>query len=251
MSCLPELAMTPHVLPPLPYDDAALQPWINEQSLRLHRELHRSRVEALNAAEAQLAAQHDSTDFTWIRHLQRLVAVRASEHLMHCLFWEIMGPNQGGAPRDALADQIRDDFGSFAAFKAQFGAAAASPETTEWIALVWQPAGERLAISTVDDYQLPYRWNVSVLLALDVSEHAYYLQYENRRGEYVHNWWNTVNWPRVAERFAAAAGPWVYTGGPNTARQPRHRRRDPNALSLCVDGLSQLPRRADDARRPR
>lgn len=240
-----------HSLPPLPYDPAALQPWISEQSLRLHYEHHRARVDALNTAEAQLAAQQNSSDFTWIRHLQRLVAVRASAHLMHSIFWDIMGPNQGGAPRDALADQIRDDFGSFAAFKSQCGAAATSLETGEWIALVWQPAGERLAIGTVDDYQLPYGWNMSVLLALDVSEHAYYLQYENRRAEYVHNWWNTVNWPRVAERFAAATAPPSQATAPYTAQPLRQRRRDRNALSLCVDGMSQLPGRAGDARRPR
>ena len=212
--------MTPHILPPLPYDYNALQPWIDEATLRLHYEYHRARVDALNNTEARLAIERGRTDFAWLAHLQQVVAARTSEHLMHCIFWEIMAPNQGGVPRDALADQIRDDFGSFASFKSLFCATAAATEIAEWIALVWQPTSDRLAIRTVDCQQLHGWWDVGIVLVLDVSEHAYYLQYHNRRAEYVHNWWNTVNWPRVAQRFTAASQPWPRAGTANP-RPPR------------------------------
>jgi Fe-Mn family superoxide dismutase len=243
--------MTPHCVPPLPYDWTALQPWIDEQTLRLHYEHHRARVDALNAAESQLVAQRDNADFAWLRYLQRLVAIRASEHLMHCLFWQLMGPNQGGAPGDALADQIHDDFGSFATFKSQFAALATTPETGEWVALVWRPTSGRLAIRSVDYHQLPCEWGMGILLALDVGEHAYYLQYQNRRAEYAHNWWNIVNWPRVAERFAAATHPWTHTPAASTTSRPQPRRRYRHALPVCVDGGYQFPRSADPSRRPR
>ncbi len=233
--------MTSHVLPPLPYDFRALQPWVDEQTLRFHYDHHRARVDALNAAEAQLAAQADSADMGWRRYLQRVVALRASEHVMHCLFWEIMGPNQSGAAGDALADQIRDDFGSLATFKSQFCAAAIALETEEWLALMWQPARARLAIRAVDYSQLPSEWAAGILLALDVGEHAYYLQYQNRRVEYVHNWWNIVNWPRVAERFTTATQPWPRDTGSRAGQQPRRQRRYRNALALCFGGVSQPP----------
>ena len=236
-----------HLFPPLPYDYAALQPWIDEQTLRLHYDHHRSRVDALNAAEAQLVAQPDSSDFAWMRYLQQQVAVRTSEHLLHCLFWEIMGPNQGGAPRGVLADQIQDDFGSFATFKSQFCAVATMLEVSDWVALVWQPTSQRLVIRAVDYHQIPSEWHVGIVLALDMSEHAYYLQYQNRRVEYAHNWWNTVNWPRVAERFVAAAHPWTSS----TSARSRQQRRYRNALSVCVDGVSELPPAAYDPRRSR
>ena len=243
--------MAAHVLPPLPYDFRALQPWIDEPTLRLHYDYHRARVEALNAAEAQLAAQAASADFAWLRYLQRVVALRASEHVMHCLFWEIMGPNQSGTGSDGLADQIRDDFGSLAAFKSQFCAAAIALEAEEWLALVWQPASARLAIRPVEYSQLPCDWAVGILLALDVGEHAYYLQYQNRRMEYVYNWWNIVNWLRVAERFTAATRPWRRAAGSRSGQSSRRQRRYRNALALCVDGVSQPSPPASESGRPR
>jgi len=211
--------MTRHVLPPLPYDYSALRPWIDEPTLRLHYDYHRTRVAALNAAEERLARERSNPDFSWLGHLQQLVAMRTAEHMMHCLFWEIMGPNQGGAPHDALVEQIRDDFGSFAAFKSAFSATAAAVEPAEWVSLVWQPTNDRLAIRTVDYQQMHGWWAVGIVLVLDVSEHAYFLQYHTRRAEYVHNWWNTVNWPRVAQRFTAATQPWPRID--TTMRTPR------------------------------
>lgn len=239
--------MTPHVLPPLPYDYNALQPWIDAATLRLHYDHHRARVAALNAAEDRLAMEGGNADFAWMGHLQHLVAVRTAEHMMHCLFWEIMGPNQGGAPVGSVADQIRDDFGSFAGLKSLFGATATAMETAEWIALVWQAASDRLAIRALDYQQLHGWWDVGIVLALDVSEHAYYLQYQNRRAEYVHNWWNTVNWPRVAQRFTAATQSWRA----GTPERPRSQRRHRDALPVRVDSLSDALCFPGNSHRPR
>ena len=239
---------TPYILPSLPYDYSGLRPWIDEPSLRLHYDHHRTRIDLLNAAETRLAVERGRADSTWIGHLQHLIAVRTSEHLMHCLFWEIMGPDQGGVPAGTLAEQIRDDFGSFADFKSLFCAAATTLEIGEWVTLIWQPTTERLAIRTVDCHQLPCWWDAGILLALDVSEHAYYLQYHHRRAEYVHNWWNIVNWPRVAQRFTTATQPWPRIAGPTlTPPRPEGRNRD----ALRVASLSCHPGATDITHRQR
>ena len=242
---------TPYILPPLPYDYTGLQPWIDEPSLRLHYDLHRTRVDSLNAAETQLAVELGRTDSAWIGHLQHVIAVRTSEHLMHCLFWEIMAPSQGGVPVGGLADQIRDDFGSFAGLKSRFGAIATSLEIGEWVTLVWQPTTERLAIRAVDCHQLSCWWDAGILLVLDVSEHAYYLQYHHRRAEYVHNWWNTVNWPRVAQRFATATQPWRRVAGTTSTQRPRPERRNRDVLSGRLGSQSHPPGPTDTTHRQR
>jgi len=220
--------MRPHALPPLSYDYGALQPWIDEQTVRIHHGYHHLRcVEALNGAQERLTAAWQSGDFHLIRYFQRLVALHGSEHSLHKLFWEIMGPNQGGQPRGELADQITEDFGLFATFKSQFSAAATSLEAGGWAVLTWQPWNQQLAIVDEESQRLHAERETGVLLALDVSEHAYYLRYQHRRAEYVHNWWNTVNWPRVAERFSLATSTNAATpekpGGGTPKRSPELR----------------------------
>ena len=222
--------MRPHALPPLSYDYAALQPWIDEQTVRIHHDYHHHRaVEALNSAQDHLNAAWQSGDFQLIRYYQRQVALHGSEHFLHKLFWEIMGPNQGGQPRGELADQIAEDFGFFTTFKSQFSAAATSLEAGGWVVLIWQPWSQQLAIVDQDSRRLHAQWETPAVLALDVSEHAYYLRYQHRRAEYVHNWWNTVNWPRVAERFSRAVRDTAGTGGkpePGPLKRPPELRID-------------------------
>ncbi len=218
--------MPSHALPPLPYDYSALQPWISEQTMRIHHDAHhRACVDALNATEARLGSERHTLDFVLIRHLQRLVALHASEHFLHCLFWEVMGPNQGGQPRDELADQIGEDFGSFAAFKSQFCIAATSLDSGGWVVLAWQRGSEQLTLRTVERHQPQSECDIDTLLVLDVCEHAYYLQYQNRQVEYVHNWWNSVNWPQVARRFAVARHSGVHLVADRTPRYARLRSR--------------------------
>jgi Fe-Mn family superoxide dismutase len=214
------MAAIRHAVPSLPYDYAALEPWVDELTMRIHHGgHHRTTVETLNAAEAQLALARRAGDFVLARYLQQRFALSAAEHTLHCLFWQSMAPNEGGAPRDDLADQISEDFGSFVGFKSEFSAAANSLESTGWAILAWQ--NERLGIVAAESHRLQTEWVNAAILVLDMSEHAYYLRYQNRRGEYAHNWWNTVNWPRAARRFAVVAR----AGIDGRSRRPTARRR--------------------------
>jgi len=197
-----------HELPPLPYAYDALEPYIDEQTMRLHHDVHHNGyVKGLNNAEAKLAAARAEGDFALIKHWEREAAFHGSGHILHSLFWLNMAPagnGGGGVPSGSLATQIEQDFGSFEAFKAQFVAASTAVEGSGWGILAWQPAGKRLVILTAEKHQNLTQWGVTPLLVLDVWEHAYYLKYQNRRGEYVKNFFHIINWADVAERFAKA-----------------------------------------------
>lgn len=195
----------PHELPPLPYAYDALEPYYDEQTVRLHHDKHHAAyVAGLNKAEEQLAAARAAGDYALIKHWERELAFHGSGHLLHTLFWENMTPGGGGEPGGELAAQIAQDFGSFEAFKAQFSAAANAVEGSGWGLLGWLPAFGKLTILQVEKHQDLTVWGVVPLLIVDVWEHAYYLKYQNRRAEWVSNWWNLVNWPDVARRFATA-----------------------------------------------
>lgn len=199
--------MVRHRLPTLPYGYDALEPWIDERTMRLHHDKHHQKyVDGLNAVEEKLEVARVGGDYALIRYLERLIAFHGSGHFLHSIFWESMGPNQGGKPTDELAEQIDNDFGSFADFKAHFSAAACGIESSGWSILAWQPQGEQLVVLAAESHQNQTEWGVTPILVLDVWEHAYYLKYENRRTEYVHNWWNVVNWSKVAATFAAVHG---------------------------------------------
>ncbi|MBI1817529.1 MAG: superoxide dismutase [Deltaproteobacteria bacterium] len=214
--------MTRHTLPPLSYGYGALEPWIDEQTMRIHHGQHHAQlVNTLNDTESRLEAARDNGDLLLVQLLCERAAMLTSAHQLHRLYWSIMGPDQSGQPSDELADQLSEDFGSFAAFKWQFSAAAMNLEPGGWVVLVWQLANRRLAILTAEDHLLARDWESAAVLALDAWEHAYYLKYEHRRAEYVHNWWNTVNWRRVSEHFAAASSSRPLTR-PAGARQRNH-----------------------------
>jgi Fe-Mn family superoxide dismutase len=176
--------------------------------MRLHHDVHHNGyVKGLNNAEAKLAAARAEGDFALIKHWEREAAFHGSGHILHSLFWLNMAPagnDGGGEPTGSLAAQIEQDFGSFEAFKAQFIAASTAVEGSGWGVLAWQPAGKQLVILTAEKHQNLTQWGVVPLLVLDVWEHAYYLKYQNRRGEYVRNFFQIINWADVAERFAQA-----------------------------------------------
>jgi len=196
--------MQPYSLPPLRYEYCALEPWIDEQTMRIHHDHHHRRyVQALNETEARLAAVRTSGDHLLIQSLQQRTASLASAHYLHRLFWDSMGRYQG-RPQGDLAAQIDEDFGSFTALKFQLSAAAVGMESGGWVLLAWQPATQRLVSMVVEGNVLQADWAIVPLMALDVWEHAYYLKYQQRRAEYVHNWWNTVDWARVGVRFNGA-----------------------------------------------
>jgi Fe-Mn family superoxide dismutase len=199
-----------HELPPLPYDYNALEPYIDEQTMRLHHDKHhQGYVNGLNNAEAKLAEARASGDYALVAHWERALAFHGSGHFLHTIYWANMAPagnGGGGEPSGALAKQIDKDFGSFAAFKAQFSAATAAVEGSGWGILAWQTGSDQLVILQAEKHQNLTQQGAVPLLVLDVWEHAYYLKYQNRRGEYIDAWWNVVNWADAAERFAEARG---------------------------------------------
>jgi Fe-Mn family superoxide dismutase len=195
-------------LAPLPYAYNALEPHIDEQTMRLHHDKHhQAYVDGLNKALSMLEQSRESGDFALVKHWEREAAFHGSGHLLHAIFWQNMAPagqGGGGEASGDLASQIAKDFGGFDKFKAQLGAAAKAVEGSGWAILAWEPQGQRLVVLTAEKHQNLTQWGVSPLLVLDVWEHAYYLKYQNNRGAYVDAFWNVINWSDVAERFQSA-----------------------------------------------
>lgn len=194
-----------HILPPLPYAYNALEPVIDEKTMRLHHDIHHQKyVDDLNKAEIALEQARQSGNFDLVKHWERELAFNGAGHYLHTLFWNIMSPQGGGKATGAIAAQIDRDFGSFDAFKQQFSQAAEKVEGGGWAILVWSPRSHRLEILQAEKHQNLSQWDVIPLLALDVWEHAYYLKYNAERAKYIAAWWDLVNWTHVNERFATA-----------------------------------------------
>jgi superoxide dismutase, Fe-Mn family len=173
-----------HQLPPLPYDYNALEPHIDEQTMRLHHgKHHQSYVDGLNKAEQKLAEARQNGDFALVKHWERELAFHGSGHFLHSVFWPNMAPNAGGAPGGELSEALKSHFGSFEAFKNHFQAAAAAVEGGGWAILAYQTLNDQLVILGVEKHQNLTQFGAIPLLALDVWEHAYYLKYQNRRPE--------------------------------------------------------------------
>jgi len=197
-----------YTLPPLPYDYASLEPHIDEQTMRIHHDKHhQGYVNGLNAALGKLAGARQSGDFADVQQLSRLLAFHGGGHANHTLFWQNMAPpgrGGGGEPTGRIAEQIAKDFGDLARFQAHFSAAAAAVEGSGWAVLGWHPLLGRLLVQTMMNQQNLTVLGTVPLLVLDVWEHAYYLKYQNRRGDYVKAWWNVVNWQDAEGRFQHA-----------------------------------------------
>lgn len=194
-----------HQLPPLGYPYNALEPAISEETMRLHHDKHhQAYVDGLNKAELMMEKARKTNDYSLIKHWEREAAFHGSGHYLHTLFWESMKPRGGGKPTGKLLAQIEKDFGSFNAFKKHFSEAAKQVEGVGWAILVWSPRAHRLEILQTERHMILTQWDTIPLLALDVWEHAYYLQYKNKKDAYVDNWWNVVNWNNVSERFEKA-----------------------------------------------
>ena len=195
-------------LPDLPYAYDALEPYIDEQTMRLHHDKHhQGYVNGLNSAEKALAKARNEGNYDNIRNLERLVAFHGGGHFNHTIFWNNLCPAEDFSdPSGDLLQQIESDFGSFDKLKDQFSAAAGSVEGSGWGMLVWEPGGEHLLTLGVENHQKQLFGTAIPILVLDVWEHAYYLKYQNRRGEYVDNFWNIVDWENVAANLDAAKG---------------------------------------------
>jgi Fe-Mn family superoxide dismutase len=199
----------PYEVPPLPYDYAALEPHIDEATMRVHHDKHhQAYVDKANAAL-------DGTDWAdkpiedVIRNLARLpddkrtpVRNNGGGHLNHTLFWESMSPDGGGEPDGELAEAIGGAFGSFDDFKSKLKDAGVNQFGSGWSWLVHDGSG--LAVVSTANQDNPLSDGKTPLLGVDVWEHAYYLKYQNRRPDYIDAWWNTVDWAKVVERFRAA-----------------------------------------------
>ncbi|WP_425590162.1 superoxide dismutase [Guptibacillus hwajinpoensis] len=193
-----------HTLPPLPYKYNALEPAISARIMELHHDIHhKSYVDGLNKAELALQEARKNNDFDLIKHWERELAFNGAGHYLHTLFWSVMSP-KGGKPDSELLSAIQESFGSFKQFKQQFTNAANKVEGSGWAILVWSPVSRRLEILQAEKHQNLSQWDIVPLLAIDVWEHAYYLQYENKRKQYIENWWSIVNWSEVNKRFAKA-----------------------------------------------
>jgi superoxide dismutase, Fe-Mn family len=197
-------------VPPLPYDYAALEPHIDEQTMRLHHDKHhQAYVDKANDALA--GTEWDGKPIEEVLESlsslpadkQTVVRNNGGGHANHPLFWESMAPDGGGEPGGALGEAISAAFGSFDAFKEQFEANGVAQFGSGWTWLVLD--GGELKLTKTPNQDSPILEGQTPLLGNDVWEHAYYLKYQNRRPEYLKTWWNVVNWDKVAERYSAAA----------------------------------------------
>jgi len=205
--------MSDFKLPDLPYAFDALEPHIDARTMEIHHGKHHAAyVNNLNKALASHSELGDKSLEDLLRGIESVpseirTAVRnnGGGHANHSLFWEIMGPAAGGEPSGSIGEAIRAKFGDFSTFREKFAAAGAGRFGSGWVWLVADGSGgvELLDLPNQDS---PLMQGKVPVLGLDVWEHAYYLNYQNRRPDYISAWWNVVNWPAVERKLAAARG---------------------------------------------
>lgn len=194
-----------YVLPDLGYDPGALEPHISGRIMELHHDKHHAGY--VNGANTALAKLHDireKGDFTAISMLEKNLAFNVSGHVLHSVFWTNLSPDGGGEPTGDLAELVEQTFGGFAAFRRQMTEAASTVQGSGWALASWEPVAGRLVVQQVFDHQGNHGQGTIPLLAIDVWEHAFYLQYENRKADYLAAFWNVVSWSDVASRLARA-----------------------------------------------
>ncbi len=198
-------------LPPLPYPENALEPNIDARTMSIHHDKHHAAYtnNLNNALEAHpdLAAKSIEEllgDLNSVpESIRTAVRNNGGGYANHSLFWNVMGPSAGGKPSGDLAAAIDASFGSFDSFKETFSKAGATRFGSGW-AWLYVDRGGKLAVTSTPNQDTPLMDGNTPILGLDVWEHAYYLNYQNRRGDYIAAWWNVVNWDAVAQNFAAA-----------------------------------------------
>jgi Fe-Mn family superoxide dismutase len=197
-----------HKLPELSYAYNALEPYIDQRTMEIHHQKHhQTYVDKLNLA-LEKHPEYQGKDLEELLQsianlpdpIQTAVRNNGGGHYNHTLFWSIMGPDGGEMPKEELSDRINSTFGSFDKFKDDFSNAAVNQFGSGWAWLVLDP-DKRLKVISTANQDSPVSNGLKPLLALDVWEHAYYLKYQNRRVEYIQNWWNVVSWDAVAKRF--------------------------------------------------
>ncbi len=199
-----------HELPPLPYSNDALQPWIDARTMEIHHGKHHAAyVTNLNKAldgHADLQAMSIETLLASLSKVPDAVrpAVRnnGGGHLNHSMFWKLMKAGGGGEPKGDLATAIQSAFGSFADFKTKLATAGTTRFGSGWAWLLMKDG--KLAVESTANQDNPIMEGGKPVLGLDVWEHAYYLNYQNRRPDYIDAWWNVVNWDQASENYTAA-----------------------------------------------
>ena len=197
--------MSKYVLPDLTYDYGALEPSISGKIMELHHDKHHlAYVNGANLALEALEEAREKNDLTWVNKLQKDLAFNLAGHVNHTVFWRNMSPEGGDKPVGELAAAIDEFFGSYDAFRAHFTAAALGIQGSGWAILAWDILGSKLIIEQLYDHQGNLAAGSIPLLMLDMWEHAFYLDYQNVKGEYVKAFWNIISWPDIQARFTAA-----------------------------------------------
>ena len=194
-------------LPKLPYAEDALEPYIDAQTMNIHHtKHHQAYITNLNAAiekHPELSGKSLEALLSDLNAVPEDIRMAVRNHgggtWNHNLFWQIMGPKMGGSPSGELTKALESAFGSFDSFKEEFTKAATTRFGSGWAWLVKK--GEGLSIVSTANQDTPLSDGTTPILGIDVWEHAYYLKYQNRRPEYISNWWNVVNWAAVAEGY--------------------------------------------------
>ncbi len=194
-----------YALPDLPYGYDALKPVLSDETLHLHHDKHHAAyVAGLNTALDKLQAARQSGDFAAVRAVSRDMAFNGSGHVLHTIFWHSMKPGGGAKVDGEFARAISESFGSQEAMTKQFAQASKDVEASGWGVLAYEPIAGKLLILQAERHEDLTIWGVIPLLVCDVWEHAYYLQYQNRRPEWVDNFVKIANWEFAAQRYAAA-----------------------------------------------
>ncbi|ALN15448.1 superoxide dismutase [Acidipropionibacterium acidipropionici] len=198
--------MAVYTLPDLDYDYSALEPHISGQIMQLHHDKHhQTYVTGANTALEKLEEARAKGDFGAINKLEKDLAFNLGGHINHSVFWKNMSPDGGGRPEgNELAAAIDEYFGSFEGFQKQFNEAAKGLQGSGWGILAWDALGQRLNTFQLFDQQGNLPTSQIPIVQLDMWEHAYYLQYQNVKANYVDAWWNVVNWADATARFDRA-----------------------------------------------
>lgn len=195
-----------HTLPPLPYAANALEPNISAEVIEIHHDKHhQAYVDNLNKTLTALdeAAKGNQLDQMNLAGLMRDLTYNAGGHMLHSLYWVTMAAPAGqqNVPQGEIADAVNNRFGSFDLFKALFTKTAVTVKGNGWAVLIYSPITDRLSVFQVGDHDRYFVPGMLPILPVDAWEHAYYLQYQNKRADYVNAWWNVVNWPAVNDLF--------------------------------------------------
>lgn len=194
-----------HTLPSLPYPYDALEPYYDKETLELHyTKHHQAYVDGLNGAEARIKKARGSGDYSTLKAALKDLAFHGSGHYFHALFWENLAPKGEGAEGnidDPLKSQIEENFGGLETLKKEFTAAAVQVEGSGWAVLGACKKTKHLAVYQIEKHQDLAVFGIEPILVCDLWEHAYYLKYQNRRPEWLENFWHIVNWNMVSERY--------------------------------------------------